>query len=954
MGDPRHRGRSGPHLPPPARRCAVAAASSKTPLVASLRGPLRATFRHEFRLEAPLAQSVLFVTAFRSASVQLDERPLLQEPRIVEKWKVEREVRVPGPIAAGRHTLLIACENDRGPPLARLRWPDANLRSGPDWLAVLPDGETAPVQSVAAIDAPALALRFPTVREAFLALLPWILCACALGGAISWGLEARPQAFARAGWMLDPALLRWALMLVALLVGLNNLCNLELGVGRDYPDHVEYLKYVAQHHRLPEVAQASQNFQAPLFYVLAASLYELLRILGVEDPTALRVLRAISLFSGIAMIEVCYRLLRRVLPSEPAVERAGLLMAVSMPLLLYESPTVGNEPLAGLLGAAAALAALALFQSRPGERALWRFAAVGLLWGLAVLAKVSALVLAAPFALGFAGWAWSCRIPLRDALLRALAVSTAFFATCGWFFIGNLLQVWQGRDRRLGSAGRLRVVAGPRLSHPRAIHLVRRGSSPTGLCSRAGAVGRPVCRALVRRGHRRRAEPAACSDLELQLCDRSPRLGAAATLARRGSRPGARDARRTFGSRRAPRVCRAVLVLRGSGLSGVDRRPQPRGAVLQRDEDHVCAGRRTVDPGAHRAGDRAAAAHALRSRRRACLARRVDPAGRRRLLGAAFGDESVEPNEPLARSRSSLGQLLVEQAFQLWIERGARKLGAPGLRGVGLSAQEPAEQAGARGDHGDRDRVGRQAEAARARRAEHGLAVAGDQLGLDLGAGRPLASWTINHMRRVCACGLGQSAIERQAVGAHQLVRHLVGPPSVASARGAQAMRPTSAASAASASQTCRRVLLHHESPSPSGSRRPARGPRASGRPCRPPSSRPRLRGRPGPGRPPERAWHRTGCAPPPGRRGRARGARRRLGVERTLGAAARADDADEVLQPAQSGCPAPRARAAASARRPAARPRARGSWCARARPGCGAPTARRPAGDPSRARDRR
>ncbi len=410
---------------------------SKTPLKASLRGPGRATFRHEFRLETPLEESVLFVTAFRSASVHLDGRPLLQEPRIVEKWKAERRLLVPGPIAAGNHTLVIVCENDRGPPLARLRWPDANLRSGPDWLAVDPSGNTGPVQPVETIDAPALARKFPTVREAFLRLLPWILCVGVLGGAISWGLEARPQAFARAGWMLDPARLRWALMLAAFLVGLNNLWNLELGVGRDYPDHLEYVKYVAKHHRLPEIAQASQNFQAPLFYVLAAALYELARVLGVEDPAALRVLRVISLLSATAMIEVCYRLLRRVFPSAPAVQRVGLLMAASMPLLLFESPTVGNEPLAGLLGAITALAALDLFQSRRDERATWRFAAVGGLWGLAALAKVSALVLAAPFALGFAWWAWSSRIPLRDTLLRALAVSAAFSATCGWYFLGN-------------------------------------------------------------------------------------------------------------------------------------------------------------------------------------------------------------------------------------------------------------------------------------------------------------------------------------------------------------------------------------------------------------------------------------------------------------------------------------------------------------------------------------
>jgi hypothetical protein len=415
-------------------------APGKTTLKASLRAPTRAVFRHEFELKAPLAESVLFLTAYRSASVQLDGTTLLEEPRSVEKWKAERRIRVPGPIAAGPHTLLIACQNDRGPPLARLRWPDVELRSGPDWLAVDSDGGTAPVQSVGAIEAPALARKFPTVREAFLELLPWILPIAALGGAASWAFEARPFVLARARALLAPAGLRWGLMLAALLLGLNNLWNLELGLGRDYPDHVEYLKYVAEHHRLPELAQAGQNFQAPLFYVLAAALYELLRALGLEDPIVLRALRAISLLSGVAMIEVCYRLLRRVFPFEPGVQRAGLLLAASMPVLLFEAPTVGNEPLAGLLGAATALAALDLFQSRDRERSALRFAAVGAIWGLAALAKVSALVLAAPFALAFAWWAWSARIPLREARLRGLAAGASFLAICGWFFVCNQLR----------------------------------------------------------------------------------------------------------------------------------------------------------------------------------------------------------------------------------------------------------------------------------------------------------------------------------------------------------------------------------------------------------------------------------------------------------------------------------------------------------------------------------
>jgi hypothetical protein len=397
-------------------------------------------FRHEFVLTAPLQESILFLTAFRSASLELDGETLFEEPRRLEAWKAERRIRIPGPIAAGAHTLLIACQNDRGPPLVRLRWPDAKLRSGPDWLAVDADGDTVPVQAVEAIDAPALSRRFPTVREAFQKLLPWTLAAGVLGAALSWGLEARRKPDAPARAWLAPSRLRWGLILAALLLGLNNLWNLELGVGRDYPDHLEYVKYVADQHRLPEIAQASQNFQAPLFYVLAAALYELTRALGLEEPTGLRVLRAISLFSGLAMIEVCYRMLRRVFPSEPAVQRTGLLLAASMPMLLFESPTVGNEPLAGLLGAATALAALGLFQARGQEPAVRRFAAVGALWGLAALAKVSALVLVAPLALGFAGWAWSARVPVRSALSCAFAAGAAFFATCGWFFVRNLLR----------------------------------------------------------------------------------------------------------------------------------------------------------------------------------------------------------------------------------------------------------------------------------------------------------------------------------------------------------------------------------------------------------------------------------------------------------------------------------------------------------------------------------
>ena len=249
-------------------------------------------------------------------------------------------------------------------------------------------------------------------------------------------------------------------------------------------------------------------------------------------------------------------------------------MAASLPVLLFESPTVGNEPLAGLLGAATALAALDLFQSRGRRPSAWRFAAVGGLWGHRRTRQ---------------GQRIGPGSPVR-ARLRLVGVerpdSASGHAASGLRslrrFPGDLrlvlrrqpAAVWQGRDRRLGSAGRIRVVAGsPAIA--RSSNTPRSARPCTGRCSVSsrgcGTVSTPGSGSTWSLGgvpNRLHAPtwnyPFAIAALAWALL---PTLalaaGAVRALAMRGepSQAGAR-----------PRVRRGVLVLRGGGLPGVDRR----------------------------------------------------------------------------------------------------------------------------------------------------------------------------------------------------------------------------------------------------------------------------------------------------------------------------------------------------------------------------------------------
>ena len=377
----------------------------------------------------------LLARALKTAAVFVDGKPLLRSTD-PGRWKTAARFGLAFP--AGPHEVEVVVTRSDGPPALLLSAPAFGLRTGDGaWVASADGASWTPAARVDAYAPPAASLDFgaPAGRAA----LPLALVFAAV---FAWLLR-KPK--------LDPEKARWVLLAAWTALALNDMAKLPLACGFDIRAHMDYVRFIADFRALPGPAQGWETFQAPLYYLVAAALYSALIKLATAVRTW-RLLRLIGLACGAAQIEFSYRAARRLCPGKPELVVAGTLLGGLLPVSVYMSQFVGNEALAGALSAAAILAAWRL-EDLPPAKASWREPlSIGILLGLAILAKVSALLLVVPLgAYALAAWPSSPKRPARQAAAAALLAAAA---VSGWFFARNQA-VWgaplvSGWDPRRG------------------------------------------------------------------------------------------------------------------------------------------------------------------------------------------------------------------------------------------------------------------------------------------------------------------------------------------------------------------------------------------------------------------------------------------------------------------------------------------------------------------------
>jgi 4-amino-4-deoxy-L-arabinose transferase-like glycosyltransferase len=393
------------------------------------------SFERSFALEEASGESIARVRALGRVELEVNGRPVALPAGDRACFKPGCAAPITAQLRVGANQILVRLKSAAGPPLLHLHLEGAAApqSTGPDW-RVRVDG-AAPVAAAVADDTRSFpgSRAVPTPAAVLRARAPLLGVLFAFSLAL-FGLALRLPAHQRRH--LPEALLALLTLLWTYLFVVK-FAQVPLLDGYDAGFHIQYLRYVAKHGELPLATQGFSMYHPPLFYGLGAGLVSLLDA-ARGGPLERWLFKALPFASGLGLVWTSWALARRVLPGDVRARGAAVLFAGLLPLNLYMSAYVSNEPLHALLAGLSVLAAAGALL-RP-ERRLAPLLLLTLALGLAVLTKYTGLVVTAVvvFFVAF-GLHFAERAGPRRALEAAAGVSIGVAVIGGWVYLRNWL-----------------------------------------------------------------------------------------------------------------------------------------------------------------------------------------------------------------------------------------------------------------------------------------------------------------------------------------------------------------------------------------------------------------------------------------------------------------------------------------------------------------------------------
>jgi hypothetical protein len=394
----------------------------------------RTVFRRAFDLSTVPAGLTLRVRSFRDSRVLVNGIPIEPEERGSPHWIASDLYEISGALREGRNEVSIVVENLRGPPALLVEGGLPKLSTGPAWEVVAEAGTTAPARLLAEGLSHPIQGAFPSARDGLWRVAPFLAGAFLLGFLASIYLSATGNV--RPMLMVTPSRLRWLLICVWTVLCTNGLIWLPPDVGFDVKAHLGYVGFILQHGRLPLATDGWQTFQSPLYYQLTAILSQIATVF-VRSPNAIAyyAARLVPVLSGLALIEISYRSALRVFRGRPDLQSVATVIAGTVPMSFYICQEIGNEPLAGALGAGVLYLCLREVTSPNRLSPLANGALLGALFGFALLAKVSAVLLTP--VLVWVLWHRFRVRGVRSVLAAEAGLVTTTVLVSGWYFGRN-------------------------------------------------------------------------------------------------------------------------------------------------------------------------------------------------------------------------------------------------------------------------------------------------------------------------------------------------------------------------------------------------------------------------------------------------------------------------------------------------------------------------------------
>lgn len=406
-----------------------------------------AAYRTFVEVNARPAEAMLHVYPYRFVEVYVNGEGVFATDGDLDQWKQRHTfdlATVPS-FVGGRHEIVLSVINRTGPPMVLAYCPELNIGTGTDWeVKTREHPEWVPASSWRDPQINTIGTETGSVAEAMRRW--WPLYVLIFGLACTWTVVASrassgiPEAFRSP----SASSIRWLVLCAWAVLVFNNITRLPYGVGFDVEGHIQYMAVIARKGRIPYAHEGWQMFQSPLYYLISAPLYTLFNNVWSIQKTP-ELLRVVPMVCGAAMVEITYRTLRVVFPERIDVQRWGTVLGGLLPINIYLSQNLANEPMAAVFTALVMLAAFYLLRARDGNPRYGMWLLLGLALGASLLTKVTAVLLVPVLGLlllyvalrnaaGYGDWA-------RRTVISSAIVSVSAFVVCGWYFVYNYIEM---------------------------------------------------------------------------------------------------------------------------------------------------------------------------------------------------------------------------------------------------------------------------------------------------------------------------------------------------------------------------------------------------------------------------------------------------------------------------------------------------------------------------------
>lgn len=406
----------------------------KTEISALAPAETYSAFRKKIMVTSKPAKAILTIRAYKSPAVFWDGEKILYPQKNTENWKRKIHLDLTDYLTAGEHEIMVLVANKDARPALLAYCEALNLRTDETWEASVDGIGWHSAVGVNYIPPPAIYGIFPRSDEALRTISRLLVPYLVFFFVLFLVLDKKREIVRLPFGMDGVEAVRWLVTALVLVLGVNDAVKLPPQVGYDVRGHLEYIQIVAQG-RLPRPEEGWSTFQSPLYHIVSAPFYLLFSLFLNEDGAA-KALRFLPVVCGLLRVDLIYRTSKVVLRENKDAQIAAMIIGSFTPMNLYHLPVLNNETLSGVFSALAVLLAVKVFL-KPERNVLL----LGAVTGLAVLTKMSGVLLLPTACLAVFAGGWEDKKWLKRALFSFVLICAAAFVISGWYYLRNRMWI---------------------------------------------------------------------------------------------------------------------------------------------------------------------------------------------------------------------------------------------------------------------------------------------------------------------------------------------------------------------------------------------------------------------------------------------------------------------------------------------------------------------------------